>query len=137
MWLLSCDVTPTITVDFGNSEFGGAGSVSMISIRSRILNSRQRKSGKSEFRAFVKCLGVIEVTIDKSLRRKGRLVRARNVLTRTERIERLKYDDTWQEGQSPLGLPKVRIIKTVVGKKKKKKTKEEDDAAATDASADT
>lgn len=61
------------------------------------------------------------MTIDKSLRRKGRLVRTRNVLTRAERILRLQTEDRWVEGASPLGLPKVRVIKTVLGKKKKKK----------------
>jgi small basic protein (TIGR04137 family) len=67
------------------------------------------------------------VTIDKSLRRRGALRRSRNVLKRGERIERLKFEDRWSEGQSPLGLPKVRVIKTVVGKKKKKKATAEDD----------
>lgn len=69
------------------------------------------------------------MTIDKSLQRKGRLVRARNVLKRGERIEQMKLEDRWQEGRSPLGLPKVRVIKAVVGKKKKKKTKEEEETA--------
>jgi len=63
------------------------------------------------------------VTIDKTLRRKNRLVRARNVLKRAERIARLEFEDRWQEGQSPLGLPKVRVAKVVVGKKKRKKAK--------------
>ena len=67
------------------------------------------------------------MTIDRSLRRTNRLVRSRNVLTRAERIEKLKADDRWDEGRSPLGLPKVRVIKAVLGKKKKKKTKEEAD----------
>ena len=67
------------------------------------------------------------MTIDKSLQRRGRLVRSRNVLKRGERIEILKADERWEEGRSPLGLPKVRVIKTVVGKKKKKKTKEGDE----------
>ena len=66
------------------------------------------------------------MTIDKSLRSKSRLSRSRNVLKREERILQLKAQDRWQEGQSPLGLPKVRVIKTVVGKKKKKKAKEEE-----------
>ncbi|MCH7688282.1 MAG: small basic protein [Planctomycetes bacterium] len=65
------------------------------------------------------------MTLDKSLQRKGRLVRSRNVLKRGERIDQLKAEERWQEGQSPFGLPKVRVIKTVVGKKKKKKAKEE------------
>ncbi len=66
------------------------------------------------------------MTIDKSLRRQGRLVRSRNVLKRSERIAQLQFEDRWQEGQSPLGLPKVRVLKAVT-KKKKKKAKEEDD----------
>lgn len=65
------------------------------------------------------------MTIDKSLQRRGRLARSRNVLKRAERIERLAAEERWEEGQSPFGLPKVRVIKTVVGKKKKKKAKEE------------
>jgi small basic protein (TIGR04137 family) len=69
------------------------------------------------------------MTLDKSLRSKSRLSRARNVLKREERILQLKALDRWEDGQSPLGLPKVRVIKTVVGKKKKKKAKEEDEAA--------
>ncbi|QDT36169.1 small basic protein [Stratiformator vulcanicus] len=67
------------------------------------------------------------MSIDKSLRRKGRLVRARNVLKREERIEFLKKQDRWTDESSPIGLPKVRIPKTVVGKKKKKKTTEDED----------
>lgn len=73
------------------------------------------------------------MTIDKSLRRTGRLVRARNVLSRAERIARLQFEDRWQEGQSPLGLPKVRVYKTVVGKKKKKKSKEDEEGEETQA----
>ncbi len=68
-----------------------------------------------------------DVTIDKSLKRGSRLVRSRNVLKRGERIARLQMEDRWEDGQSPLGLPKVRVIKTVVGKKKKKKKTEEED----------
>jgi small basic protein (TIGR04137 family) len=70
------------------------------------------------------------VTIDKSLKRKGRLARSRNVLKREERMAVLKADDRWTEGRSPLGLPKVRIVLTAAGKKKKKKTKEEADTTA-------
>jgi hypothetical protein len=53
------------------------------------------------------------------------------VLKRAERIDALEKDDRWVDGQSPLGLPKVRVIKTVVGKKKKKKAKEEGDEVDT------
>jgi small basic protein (TIGR04137 family) len=70
------------------------------------------------------------VTIDKSLRGKGRLARSRNVLKREERMAVLQADERWQEGRSPLGLPKVRVIVTALGKKKKKKAKEEADTTA-------
>jgi small basic protein (TIGR04137 family) len=63
------------------------------------------------------------VPIDKSLRRKGRLVRSRNVLTREERINQMKFEETWINGQSPLGLRKTRVVK--IAAKKKKKAKEE------------
>lgn len=70
--------------------------------------------------------GEVVVSIDSTLKRKGRLVRARNVLTREERIKRLTDEDRYGDSSSPLGLPKVRIIKTVVGKKKKKEKKEDE-----------
>jgi small basic protein (TIGR04137 family) len=63
------------------------------------------------------------MSIDQSLRRKNQLARSRNVLTRTERIKVLQGDERWQEGRSPYGLPKVRVLK--VGKKSKKAAKEE------------
>jgi small basic protein (TIGR04137 family) len=66
------------------------------------------------------------VTIDKSLKRKGRLSRTRNVLQRHERIKQMQANDTWPDGRSPVGLPKLRIVKLVVGKKKKKKAAEGD-----------
>lgn len=72
------------------------------------------------------------VTQDKSLRGSNRLQRSRNVLKRDERILQLQNEDRWQEGQCPFGLPKVRVIKSTVGKKKKKKAKEEDDKEKTE-----
>ncbi|MFW6124911.1 MAG: small basic protein [Pirellulales bacterium] len=69
------------------------------------------------------------MTMDKSLRRQGQLVRARNVLTRAERIERLGEEDRWKEGDSPFALPKVRV-RRMVGGKKRAKEKEEAEAAA-------
>lgn len=60
------------------------------------------------------------MTIDKTLKRKGRLSRTRNVLQRHERILKMREDDRWQDGQSPFGLPKLRVVKLVIGKKKKK-----------------
>lgn len=64
------------------------------------------------------------MTMDKSLRVRAGLARARSVLTRAERIKRLKGAERWQEGDSPLGLPKVRVFKLTLKKKKKKKEEE-------------
>ncbi|MEZ5942392.1 MAG: small basic protein [Planctomycetaceae bacterium] len=64
------------------------------------------------------------MSVDKSLKRKGRLNRSRNVLKRDERIEKLQADEKWSDGQSPYGIPKVRVIQVVAGKKKKKKEEE-------------
>ena len=64
------------------------------------------------------------MTMDKSLKRRSALVRDRSVLSRAERIERLKISDRWKEGDSPLHLPKVRVYKLTVKKKKKKKEEE-------------
>ena len=68
------------------------------------------------------------MTIDKTLKRRGRLSRSRNVLKRDERIEQMQKEEKWVEGQSPLGLAKTRVIKSAIGKKKKKAKTEEDGA---------
>ena len=62
------------------------------------------------------------MSIDKSLRRKNSLQRARNVLTRGERIKILRDEERWPDGRSPFGLPKVKVAKV---SKKAKKAKEE------------
>jgi small basic protein (TIGR04137 family) len=67
------------------------------------------------------------MTIDKSLRVRRGLSRTRNVLNRAERIERLKSADRWREGDSPLGLAKVRVFQLVMKKKKKKAAEEGDE----------
>ena len=64
------------------------------------------------------------MTIDKSLKVKRGATRNRSVLTRVERIARLREADAWKEGDSPLGLPKVRVRKLTMKKKKKKKEEE-------------
>ncbi|MDA1163446.1 MAG: small basic protein [Planctomycetota bacterium] len=66
------------------------------------------------------------MSLDQSLKRGSRLVRARNVMKRSERIEKLKDEDRWDESKSVLGIPKTKVPKTVLGRKKKKKTTEED-----------
>ena len=68
------------------------------------------------------------MTVDGSLKRKGRLSRSRNVLKRDERIAKLMERGKFEEGDSPFGLQKTRVMKAVIGKKKKKeKTEEEGD----------
>ncbi len=67
------------------------------------------------------------MTMDKSLKSRAGLARSRSVLNRAERIQRLKTADRWREGDSPLGLAKVRVYKLAV-KQKKKKEKEEEGA---------
>jgi small basic protein (TIGR04137 family) len=69
------------------------------------------------------------MSIHKSLRTKGSLVRARNVLTRYERILQLRKSGRWKEDEgTAFGLPKVRVLK--VKKRGKEKKKKEDEAAA-------
>ncbi len=75
------------------------------------------------------------MTMDKSLKVRAGLVRARSVLTRGERIARLKAADRWQEGDSPFGLPKVRVFKLAMKKKKKKKEEGEGEGEAAAATA--
>lgn len=88
------------------------------------------RSGRADSTALARG-DATTVSIDKSLRRSGRLLRTRNVLKRSERIEKLEFEDRWQEGQSPFGLPKVRVLKNVIGRKKKKKKEEELEGEAT------
>lgn len=57
------------------------------------------------------------MSIDRSLRLRNALIRHRNVLTRAERIERLKDEERWEEGGTVLGLPKVAHRKSHAGRK--------------------
>jgi small basic protein (TIGR04137 family) len=57
------------------------------------------------------------MSVDRSLKARGVLSRHRNVLTRAERIEKLKDEERWQHGDSLLGLPKVAHRKSHAGKK--------------------
>jgi small basic protein (TIGR04137 family) len=75
------------------------------------------------------------MTIDKSLKVRRGATRNRSVLTRVERLARLKEADRWKEGDSPLGLPKVRVRKLTMKKKKKKKEEGEEGATAEGAAA--
>jgi small basic protein (TIGR04137 family) len=76
------------------------------------------------------------MTIDKSLRVRAGAIQNRNVLTRAERIAKLIETERWKQGDSVLGLPKVRVLKLALKKKKKAAKAEEGaegEAAATGA----
>jgi small basic protein (TIGR04137 family) len=66
------------------------------------------------------------MTIDKSLKIRAGAIQNRNVLTRPERLAKLKESERWQEGDPVLGMPKVRVQKVSLKKKKKTKGKEDE-----------
>lgn len=70
------------------------------------------------------------MTMDKSLRTRKGMTRARSVLSRAERLTRLQEAERWKPGDSPLGLPKVRVFKLAMKKKKKAKAEEGAEGAA-------
>ena len=59
------------------------------------------------------------MSIDRSLKVRNALTRHRNVLTRAERLEKLKEEERWSEGEPVIGLPKVEHRKSVAGRKAK------------------
>lgn len=64
------------------------------------------------------------MTIDKSLKVKRGGISTRSVLTRVERLEKMRAAGKFDpETDSPIGIPKTRVVK--ISMKKKKKTKEE------------
>jgi len=78
------------------------------------------------------------MSIDRSLKIKGALTRHRNVLSRAERIEKLKDEEKWDEGASVLGLPKVAHRKSHAGRKSKEEpAREAAPEAAEEAAAET
>jgi small basic protein (TIGR04137 family) len=70
------------------------------------------------------------MSIDKSLRRKGGMIKQRCVLTRAERIAKMLENGTFSDGRSPFGLPKTRVQKIVLKKKVKKEAAEGAEAGA-------
>jgi len=68
------------------------------------------------------------MSMDRSLKVGSGLTRHRNVLTRAERIAKLKEQERWPDEGSVFGLVKVANRNVKVGKKAKKK--EEEAAAA-------
>ena len=69
------------------------------------------------------------MSIDKSLKTKGKLVRPRNVFTKTERLKLLKGEGKWDSTMSVFGIPKVKTVK------QKRKAKSEKKEAKTEATA--
>ena len=55
------------------------------------------------------------MSIDKSLKKGGGLVRARNVLTRAERLALLQEDDRWTPDKGVFNLPKTKYRKLAPG----------------------
>ncbi len=51
------------------------------------------------------------MSLHPSFGKSGGMSQHRNVLTRVERLERLKKEGKWEDGKSVLNLPKVRNIK--------------------------
>ena len=73
------------------------------------------------------------MSIHKSLKLKNALVRPRSVLTRWERIEKLKEQERWSDGDAVTGLPKVRTKFKIRSRKAIKKAEAEAKAAEKDA----
>ena len=66
------------------------------------------------------------MTLDPSLKVKAGAIKTRNVLTRAERVARLKELDRFDEENAIVGMPKVRVQKISLKKKKKVKKAEDD-----------
>lgn len=77
------------------------------------------------------------MTMDRTLKVHGGLLRARSVLTRAERIARLMEEGKFDpEEDSPLGLPKVRVKTSKAGSKKKEAKEEAEEEVASGAGAE-
>ena len=75
------------------------------------------------------------MSLDRSLKTQGGLIRHRNVLKRDERLAVLEEDERWTEGESVYGLPKVGHRKAAVGGKAKKAAKAEEAEGAAEGEA--
>jgi small basic protein (TIGR04137 family) len=71
------------------------------------------------------------MSLHRSLKTKpSALNQHRNVLTRAERITKLKESERFNDGRGPLGLPKVANRLVIAAKKPKKEAAEGEAAAA-------
>ena len=64
------------------------------------------------------------MSLDASLKSANALVRHRNVLTRAERLERLKEEEKWTDNKPVFGLPKVANRKMALAGKVKEEAAE-------------
>lgn len=71
----------------------------------------------------------------KSLRSKSGLMRARNVLTREERIDKLEEKEEWTDEGSVFGLPKVKVETITLRRKAKAGEDAEAEGEAVEAAA--
>lgn len=65
------------------------------------------------------------MTMDRSLKVQAGAIKSRNVLTRSERVARLKELDRFDESADIIGMAKTRVQK--ISLKKKKKVKKPDE----------
>ncbi len=70
------------------------------------------------------------MSMHKSLKSKSGLLRARNVLSREERIRKLRDNEDWSDGSSVFGLPKVKIESVSLRKKGGHESDESEDSDA-------
>jgi small basic protein (TIGR04137 family) len=64
------------------------------------------------------------MSLDRSLKSANALIRHRNVLTRDERLLKLKEAEKWNENKSVFGLPKVANRKLIMAKVAKEEVAE-------------
>ncbi len=74
----------------------------------------------------LRLIQVFPMTMDQSLKVKAGAIKSRNVLTRAERVSRLKEIGKFDEENSIVGMPKVRVVKVSLKRKKKVKKAEDD-----------
>jgi small basic protein (TIGR04137 family) len=64
------------------------------------------------------------MSIDKSLKKAGGLTRARNVLTRPERLALLQEDERWAPDKGVFNLPKTKFRRLAPGQSGPKRPEE-------------
>lgn len=69
------------------------------------------------------------MSLHRSLKGRDALASKKSVLKRAERIKWLMEKKKWDDEQSILGLPKIKIVKLKVSKKEKKEEKKEEETS--------